>query len=184
MPSPFPCYPQPYPWGGAAVPPLATGLYRALFQACDALGYARMYPSAGMQCAGRIIRGDQWCADDLRLMMQWISGGTYPLYWDRWLFPAGSDFVTSVAQAGGNCPGGVCFTKWGWWPLRIPGREDRFTWVVVGFNLPGVPTMRMDTGDVHPYNAAPWSNYFACPDALVIAPQAGHALDGAWFNAI
>lgn len=141
-----------------------------------------MFPAAGMQCAGRIIRGDQWCADDLAQALLWISGGTYPAHRSRWLFPVGGTFQQSVFNAGAACPGGVCFTYWGWWPLVFPGIDNRFVWVVTDFHSAGVPSMRMDTGETHPYNAAPWSNYFACPDALLIAQQAGHVLDNAWRN--
>lgn len=50
-------------WGRHAVPPHPTGFYRPLWQAMDAAGCVRLYPSYASDCAtprGTKQRGDHW----------------------------------------------------------------------------------------------------------------------------
>lgn len=184
MSSPFPCFPEPYPWGSPVAPASPTGLYRTLWQLCDALGYPRMFPAAAMQCAGRIAKGDQWYGPELVLIMRWITRGAYPTGTARWLFPIGATYTTSFLTAGGAsfCGPPFLYMRWYFAPIVVSGKPYD-VWTCTDAFTAGFPSMRLDTGATFPLSTAPWANDQALPDAQLICKSTS-PFDGIFHNPI
>jgi len=143
-----------------------------------------MHASAAAQCAGITQRGDHWDWFALLKVLQWISGGTYPQFFDPWYDPANGPFTSQIFLAGAGCPGGRCFTRWVWMPVVMSDAVPYAEWAVV--SIAGtVPAMNLVTGVQYAsYLAVPWANRLTDLQGLVVASQPGHPLDTVWLNPI
>lgn len=177
-----PCYPEPYQWGTAVVPRSPEGIYKPLYQAMDARGVERIYPATIAQCAGYIQRGDHWDAFLFDSVMTYLNAG---FQWAPFVLAssigAWDTFVNLYLTIHAQPPlGGGHFWDVLWTRFFDPALQ-RCYWTQSRIQAPNT-TRRLDTGEQHLYNAAPWSNTHVYMRSIAISN--GSAFGDPWDNPV